>query len=180
MKEKLLKGFLLGWIIFHLSLVSLGASYGRLPEWLPGRSIVEFYAHASGADGSYGFFAPSIGMKVRGLFDVVMKDGTKIFQVPLIPDTEREMHIRLGGVFDELTSEGAYDDHFRQPLATSLAAAIFTKYHDAAEVILHVEEFLPVTMVEYREGRREEWMEYYKARFARNEEKREEHEDREN
>lgn len=169
MKERLLKGLLLGWLFLHLALVCLGASYGRLPEWLVGRSIVEFYTHASGADGSYGFFAPSIGMKVRGLFDIVLNDGTKISQVPLIPDNQREMQIRLGGVFDDLAS-GAHDAHLRQPLATSLAAAIFTKYQEAAEVTLHVEEFLPVTMAEYREGRREEWSEYYKARFARHDE----------
>jgi hypothetical protein len=167
MKERIFKSFLLGWAIVHLALVSVGASYGQLADWLPCRNIINFYTQASGANSSYGFFAPSIGMKVQGLFDLIYEDGSKLTHVPLITDTEREMHIRLGGIFDELTNTDNENTHLRQSLAASLCAAMFTKYHEIVEVILHVQEFLPVSIAEYREGKRQLWVDYYKARFAR-------------
>lgn len=161
------KGTLLGCIFLHLTLVTLSASYIEIADWIPGKSAIDFYRKASGADSSFGFFAPSIGIKARGLFDFVDSNGTKVTNISLVPGSEREMQIRMGGIFDEFTSKDADDASFRKPLAASLAAAIFSKHSDAAEVTLHVQEFWPITMAEYRQGQRAAWSEYYAARFAR-------------
>lgn len=169
MESKIGKGILLGWVGVHLGLVTLGASYYKFPDWMPGKSLIQYYGKASGADSNYGFFAPSIGMKINASFDIVKNNGEKISDIPLISDSQREEHIRLGGVFEEFTSEDANDANFRQPLAASLAAAMFTRYPDAKEVVFHVKEFWQKSMAEYRQGQREKWADYYNARFARNE-----------
>jgi hypothetical protein len=161
------KNTLLGCVVLHLVLVTLSAFYIRVADEIPGKTIIDFYRKASGAGSSYGFFAPSIGVKVRGLFDVVNEDGTKLTNIPLVPEAEREVQIRLGGIFDEFTSEKADDADFRQPLAASLAASIFSRHATASEVVLHVQEYWPKTMAEYRSGQRADWSDYYAARFAR-------------
>ncbi len=169
MRDKICKATLLGCTIFHLALVTLSASYINIADTVPGKSIIDFYRKASGADSSYGFFAPSIGAKTRALFDIIDPSGAKIENISLAPNAVREVETRLGGIYDEFTSEDAEDANFRKPLAASLAAAIFSKHSHAAEVILHVQEFWPTTMEEYRQGERARWSDCYAARFARTE-----------
>lgn len=167
MKDKTIKVTLLGCIFLHLVLVSLSASYIKIAPEIPGKDIIDFYRKASGADSSYGFFAPTVGGKTRAVFDIVDPAGRKIESISLLRESDREAQIRLGGIYDQFTSEDAEDATFRKPLAASLAAAIFSEHADATEVILHVQEYWPNTMEEYRKGQRAQWSDYYAARFAR-------------
>ena len=161
------KYLICGAIFLHLLLVSSNAAYIRIGQNFPLRKILQFYGKASGADSSYGFFAPSIGTKVRALFDVVDKNGAMTSNIDFASQMNREENIRMGGIFDEFLSEEIDDEEFRQQLASSLAAGVFSLHPDAVNVILHVEEYRSISMDEYREGTRSEWEEIYSARFVR-------------
>jgi hypothetical protein len=89
--------------------------------------------------------------------------------IELIPNAPREIETRLGGIYDEFTTSRAQDDDFRHPLAASLAAAIFTQHREAREVEMRVQEYLPYTMDEYRQGKRADWSDYYTAHLSRGE-----------
>jgi hypothetical protein len=162
------KGMWLLYICLHLILVTLSGFYIRTADWMPGKSIIDFYKRASGSDSSYGFFAPAIGMKALALFDVTDQNGTKITNVRLVPESEREVELRVTGIFDGFNGQEGQRERIRKPLATSLAAAIFSKYTDAVEVVLRINELSPITMDQYRQGQQGTWSELYTARFARN------------
>jgi hypothetical protein len=145
----------------------MGATYTRLKPTLPGARIFELYGKASGADSNYGFFAPNIGAKVRGVFDIIDAAGNKTLDVSLQSGQGREAEIRFGGAIEEFTSEEADSPQFRQNLAASLAASVFGKYPTAQQVVLHLQEYAPTSMPEYRAGKRSQWTEIYRATFAR-------------
>lgn len=168
MRKKIFKGTILIFTLAHLTMVTLSASYIKI-DWIFAKPLMEFYQKASGADSSYGFFAPTIGGKTRAVFDVIEKDGTKKINIPLIHNSIREEEIRMGGIFDEFISKDARDPSYRNPLAASLAAAMFSKDRDAVEVILHVQEFWSTTIAEYQRGQKAEWTDFYVARFTRGE-----------
>lgn len=165
-KQRIIKRFLFLWAFLHLTLVTLSALYIKIADFIPGKNVIDIYRKASGADSSYGFFAPAIGSKTRAVFDFVDEDGKKFENISLSSKKEREIQIRLGGLYDEFTKKDL-SANFRKPLAASLAAAIFSKFTNAKEVTLHVEEFWPITMQEYQKGQRAHWSEYYQARFIK-------------
>ena len=155
-------------IFFHVILVMLSAFYVKIPDKFILGKIINFYAKASGADSSYGFFAPAIGGKSRIVFDIISADNKKIINLSPIKQSDREAEIRLGGISDEFISEEAQDENFRKPLSSSMALAMFSKYPEAREVILHVQEYWPKTMKAYELGERASWEDYYSARFLKN------------
>jgi hypothetical protein len=163
MGERAIKITVLIGVLLHLILVTLGAAYIHIPSWLPGHKILDFYAVASGADSNYGFFTPSFGSKTRIVFDIVEPSG-RLENITLAPPSEREVQTRLGAIFDEFVGD---DRDFRKELGASLAAAMFSRYSQASEVILRVQEFWPERMQDYRAGLRPDWSEYYVARFAK-------------
>lgn len=162
-----MKVVLLLLVFAHLTLVALGASYVKIAPWIPGKNIIEFYQKASGSDSSYGFFAPNIGLKSRAVFDIIDKKGNMLSDIVLAAGSGREVEIRLGGIYDEFSSKQADDAIFRKPLAASLAAAIFSQYSEATQVTLRVQQYLQISILEYQQGKREQWSDYYSARFAR-------------
>lgn len=168
MKSKIVKLSLLSLSIVHLSFVALNASYIDILDWLPAPEAFDFYLKATGADSSFGFFAPSIGTKVYADFFVVDENGHKT-PTQLLPHASREAITRLGGIYDQFTSEEAQEKEFRQPLAASLAAAIFNQHDEAQEVYIRIKEFWHNTMDEYRAGNHPEWAEYYSAHMSRGE-----------
>lgn len=167
MGAKVYKIILVGCMVGHLALVTISASHIKIADGMPGKAIIDFYNKASGAGSSYSFFAPSMGVKTRALFDLVGEDGSKVTDIPLSTQPGREVELRLYGISDEFICKNAEDPSFRQPLAASLAASIFARDATVAEAILRVQEFRPITMEEYRRGERAHWSEYYVARFAR-------------
>lgn len=166
------QGMVLSIALGHLLLVSLGAVYKDFPGNNPVSAGIQWYSKASGADSSYGFFAPRVGSKVRTIFDSIDAGGVKTTNLRLEKDSGREAAIRLGGFYDEFTSKEAEEDpEFRQQLGATLAAAIFTEHPEAVQAVLHLEEYDPVSMEAYRQGERSSWEEIYQATFARIEEK---------
>lgn len=169
MRGKIYKKLLLLCAFLHLSLVTLSAFYIDIAAHLPATSLIDFYGKASGADSNYGFFAPAIGGKVRAVFNVIESNGKKLTNLALVPPSEREAEIRAGGIFDELITKDSKDKSLRKTLAKSLAATMFYRHKNATLVSLHIEEYWPKTMAEYREGERAQWSDYYVADFVRNE-----------
>ena len=153
--------------ILHLTLVALSACYVVLPHKNGFWKVLDFYEKASGSDSSYGFFAPSIGNKSRIRFDVFDKDQRVLVKdLELSPEMNREETIRLGGIFDEYTSEDAEEEEFRRNLGSSLAASVFGRYPEARALNLRVEEFVHVSMEEFRSGKRAQWEQIYQASFS--------------
>ncbi|MCA9507439.1 MAG: hypothetical protein KC505_03335 [Myxococcales bacterium] len=165
--KKFAKTMFLTCALLHLTLVTMSASYVRIADWFLGKNFIEWYQKASGADSSYGFFAPAPGLKTRGVFDIVKTSGEKIEDIHFIPTTEREAQIRMGGIFEEFTSEEFEFPEFRKPLASGLAAVIFSRYNDASEAKLRIQGYQSVSMEEYRQGLRSQWADYYTAQFSR-------------
>jgi hypothetical protein len=164
-KDSFYKGLVFSLVISHLFFVTLGACYISIPDWVFGKNIIDLYQQASGSSSNYGFFAPSIGGKTRALFDIVNDKGQKVENLKLLSMPGREVQLRLSGLYDEFA--GTVNDKFRQKLAASLAASMFSGHADAVEVTLHIQEFWPKTMDEYRRGMRADWSDYYTARFVR-------------
>lgn len=167
MTERISKTFWLTASLTHLLLVTLSASYIGLPEFLPGKRIIDIYRKASGADGTYGFFAPFIWGKTRFTFDVIDEHGQKSQGLSLFDRPRREAEIRVGNLSEELMRDNPEHREFRQKLGASMAASVFSSHPDATEVVLRVDEYWPNTMEEYRQGKREAWSEAYRARFSK-------------
>ncbi len=151
----------------HLVLVTLSALYVTIPSDFFAAKPINFYLKASGADSSYGFFAPSIGSKARGMFEIVQPDGKSVPLISLLEEGGREAEIRIGGIYEEFLSDDFTERGFRKPLSASLAASIFTRYQNAQEVIFHLQEYEPTTMADFRRGQRSQWADFYVARFKR-------------
>ena len=166
-KKEYCKYLACGVLLLHLGLVSFSAAYFKLSDALPFRKVFQFYAKASGADSSYGFFAPSVGSKVRALFDLVDTNGVMISNISFSSEMNREENIRLGGIFEEFLSDEADEEDFRQTLASSLAASAFSYKAGSVKATLHIQEFGPISMAEYRQGMRGDWEEIYTAKFIR-------------
>jgi len=152
---------------FHLILVTLSAFYIPISDELPGKRIIDLYRRASGANSTYGFFAPSLGGKTRAVVDIIEDNGRTIVDLPLVKNAGREVDIRLGSLSDEFIRKDEASDETRKQLAASLAAATFSNHPNAKEVMLRIQEFWPISMDEYRRGLRAHWQDYYAARFAR-------------
>lgn len=165
MRERISKTFWLTASLTHLLLVTLSASYIELQESLPGKNMLDLYKKASGADGTYGFFAPFIWGKARFTFDIIDEHGEKSQGISLFDTPRREAEIRVGNLSEELMRDKPEHKEFRQKLGTSLAASVFSSHPGATEVVLRVDEYYPNTMEEYRQGKREIWSEAYRARF---------------
>jgi len=161
------KHILLALALLHLVFVCFSAAYMHLSSKIPLYSLLKFYGKASGADSSYGFFAPSIGSKVRGVFDVIDRNGKVTPNIQLSPEMNREENIRLGGIFEEFTGDEIEDETFRHSLGASLAAVIFSRFVEAERVVIHIEEFVQVSMEDFRNGKRSFWDNIYDATFAR-------------
>ncbi len=153
--------------VLHLLLVIAGAMYTEFEDESSLGRFLDFYSQASGANSSYGFFTPTLGGKVEAVFDIMDQQGKKIDTVHFARNASREVQIRLGGLYEEFTTKGAQEDKVRQTLAGSLTSYVFGEYPTASHVIFRVEDYWPITMAEYRQGKRSDWEVLYEAKFAR-------------
>ena len=146
----------------HLVCVSLGALEVRLPDGgLAGRTIAR-YAALTGADSSYGFFAPFVGTQLRVIFEVTDRAGRKI-EEPLQLGDNREISLRIANVVAMYWSQ---DDELRRALSASLAGKILATHPEAERVAVRLDVFEMPTMKAYREGDRPRWALHYRTRFV--------------
>jgi hypothetical protein len=121
------------------------------------------YANATGADNSFGFYAPSVGSdhKVECLAFV---PATESWVEVELPEVNRETSLRFDTLTGQATKEGKHDEIMN----ASWAAYVFGQL-PGAEVVLveHHVELIP-TMEQFRKtGARPAWLPYDIATFAR-------------
>jgi hypothetical protein len=147
----------------HLAFVGLGASHAW-PEavgWFG--SLLHLYGSASGASGSYSFFAPGVGSQLRVQLAVVDAAG-RTSEEALATGVSREAELRVGNIVGGLWSDWVERD-MQRAVAASLAGTVFGRRPDADTVSVRFESFDLPTMEQYREGQRGEWQSHYQAKF---------------
>ena len=152
-------------VFTHLSLVVAGAAYYGFDQWGRLGKVLDVYGAASGANSSYGFFAPDVGGQVRARFEITDRDGHHRF-TDLASGLNHESDLRINGIMSEFVNEDPDPERFDRSLAASLAGTIFGRYPQAVQVQVTLEEFWPVSMADYRAGQRAEWKSFYQIRFA--------------
>jgi len=148
--------------IAHLSLVLCGAShFNPVAESHFVGKLVHLYSWISGANNSYGFFAPAVASHARARFVITDYHGNTINT--LLERGSGEFNIRLHTMLNLFTAiEEAQD-----LLARSLSGWIFGKYPDAQKVTLIVEIYNLPTMSQFRSGINPVWEEYYTESYLR-------------
>lgn len=155
----------LGISLLHLTAVALGASYLGYSWAGPLAPALDYYGALSGAGSSYGFFAPGISSQLRATFEVIDKAGHRR-PVELTTGASAEADLRVGNIIDEFASDAEDPVVFQRSLSSSLAGTVFGRNPDAARVAVKLENYKPVSMVEYRAGARGRWEPLYQATFA--------------
>ena len=155
----------------HLLLVILGASYTDLSAFGPVGEVINYYGEMSGSNKSYGFFAPGVGAQARTRFEMIDASG-KSTLVSLENSRSHEADLRINNITSQMTPDSDEVDveevarDLRRSVAASLAGKVFGRFRTARSVIVHVDEFNPVNMPEYRLGQRPKWEEIYQATFV--------------
>ena len=124
---------------------------------------VAVYANATGADNSFGFYAPAVGSdhKVECMAFV---PATESWVQVQLPSVNRETSLRFDTLTGQATKEGKHDEIMN----ASWAAYVFGQI-PGAEIVLveHHVELIP-TMEQFRRtGSRPAWLPYDIATFAR-------------
>ncbi|CAM4034135.1 hypothetical protein G4177_05340 [Corallococcus sp. ZKHCc1 1396] len=152
-------GFVTGFALLHLLLVTCGALHIRLFQ---GESAVNTwirgYAHWTGAGSRFSFFAPGVSPAVRVAFDVERPDGERVkddFQFD-----NSALNVR---VYAMLLRFGLNDG--QDKMARAWAASMFGRHADARSVTVRMEVLEVPTMEAHREGAPLVWTETYRAVF---------------
>jgi hypothetical protein len=136
----------------HLAAVIFGAVRFSVPgSSIPGK-IFEVYAAYSGANNSYGFFAPGVAAQWRAAIDFYdPAHGT------WTTGTRSAANLELA-VLDSTINSLFSRDELREALAASWAGAAMPERPEAAVVLVRAEAFRVPTMEQYRKGARGEWL----------------------
>lgn len=149
----------------HLALAFCAPAEVQLP--FEGSSelwhAVAVYANATGADNSFGFYAPAVGSdhKVECMAFV---PATESWVQVQLPSVNRETSLRFDTLTGQATKEGKHDEIMN----ACWAAYVFGQI-PGAEIVLveHHVELIP-TMEQFRKtGIRPAWLPYDIATFAR-------------
>lgn len=130
-----------------------------------------YYSELSGAGSSYGFFAPGVGGQIRARFELI--DARGVVTYPwLARSSNHEAVLRIGNIIDQFQMIGANENEeerkqLQRSLSASLAAKMFVRFPMSRQVGVYLDNFEPVSMKEFRLGRRPEWTPLYEARFLR-------------
>lgn len=145
----------------HLLLVACGAAHVNLGRITPLRSLLTAYGSYSGANMSYGFFAPSVSPQLSATFTMRDARGRSWQETGLRGDTN-EANLRLASTINMVS----YPEH-RDAVARSWAASMFGRYPNATEVRMQVTSQLMPYMDAYRAGLRPKWEVIYEGKFTR-------------
>lgn len=154
-----------GAVLVQLILVIIGAAEIELPgnSWLV--RALNYYGDASGASAGYGFFAPEVTSQIRATFDIVDKNKRHIRQ-EWKDETNREVDLRLGDIVEQfLNGDEDEAQNLQHDLAASLSGSVFARHPDAQSVTMKLEQFVPVSMQDFRNGHRAKWTFLYSTTF---------------
>jgi hypothetical protein len=154
-----------GFFILHFFILGFG-----MIKWPAGRfngirKVVALYSRATGAGGSYGFFAPGIPKQVSVRFHIETIDNKSI-DTTLEDETTTEVTYRIGNMI-RLFTKNFKNGPIMRSLSASLAASVFEQYPTAKTVTLMTLVYDFPTMDDVRNGKKPEYKEIYKVQFAR-------------
>jgi hypothetical protein len=129
----------------------------------PASSALAAWCDVSGADNTYGFFAPSVASQCRLSLTMRGADG-RTWRDDLVEDRDSRFAFRLQSAVDAI---GKFPEDLRRALTASWAGAMFARHPAAQEVLVEVEVEQVPTMEAWRAGARPEWLPLYKATFVR-------------
>ncbi|MDC0668534.1 hypothetical protein [Nannocystis radixulma] len=150
----------------HLALVVVGAFGICLWAAGPPGKLLTYYSTLSGADSSYGYFAPGVGSPPTATFTVVDAEG-RAFVDTLAPRFTREGDIRVEDLLEVFEKGGPGDEALRAELAASWAANLFERHPRAASVTIDMGKWRVPTMAGLRNGKPTRWRSFYRARVVR-------------
>lgn len=140
-------------ISFQQTFWILGKGYTALPSWLekywqkaeafetkalaetlslsnPLRQSVNAYINATGIEGGYGFFAPSVPDSYKLVFELHYPDGRAEYELPRVTDSSTG--IRLATLLDQI-GRTSYEP-LRQVMIKMLAYSVWQDHPDATAV----------------------------------------------
>ena len=150
-----------------LGLVSLKAfgNLGRERPWI-GRfpwlaAVVETITQLTVLQADYGFFSPNIASDTRVEITVSRPGGGEFRAVPAV-FANREVKLRFHTSTAAFKAFGAY----REVLARSLAAKVYTTHPDAAFIVVTAYDYRLPTMAAFRQGQRPTEEAFFRASFS--------------
>jgi hypothetical protein len=152
--------FTIAWAVGHLIAVATAAAHLSLDSSKPPGNLVRAYGDLTGAANNYGFFAPAVASQIRARFLIAPAEGPS--SVDTLEVRRPETDLRLNTMLSFFGVSEAQD-----LLARSWAATMFGKHPEAVTVTVVADTFILPTMREYREGKRPQWVEFYRGVFAR-------------
>jgi len=148
----------------HLFVVACGAlrvAWLEAPAGIAGKAL-KAYAGLSGADATYGFFAPAVPPRRRVRLELVDADGKQ--DVALLHDgASPEARSSLKSLLALFAKTPAA----RHDIAAYWAARMFDEHPGAMRVTAAVEEMVTPSMVSYLDGARPSWSRIYTETFTR-------------
>lgn len=153
----------------HLLAVVCGAGYCLPDRDLgPVAQVFRWYATMSGAENSFGFFAPEVGTTHRAKF-LLRDDQGATWWDTFDQTSNSEARLRLTGIVDAafMTPKAESEPAWRQRLVRSWAATIFRQHPRAVSLTVVVEAYDVPTRANYRAGSRPTWKVVYQAHVQR-------------
>ena len=122
--------------------------------------VVRAYGDFSGANNSYGFFAPSVASEVRARFVLVDPRGLRYGDS--LKAGKPEVDLRVHTLLNFFPVNEAQD-----LFARSWAALMLGRHPGADTVVVLVDIYDLPTMRAWRDGARPSWSPFYRGTFAR-------------
>ncbi len=146
----------------HLGLVAMGALHVEIRrEGLLGRAVGE-YAALTGADASYGFFAPTFDSDLFDSFEITEAGGhaaTDALETGVSHEADFRVRNIVGTFF-------LGDEAWRRALAASWVGKMMARHPGASSVVLRLASYDLPSMDEIRRGQKPRWSIRYRARFV--------------
>ena len=150
--------------MLQLVLVALGALEIELPNLGGLSKVLNIYGSATGANYSYGFFAPGIDGQLRARFQLGTGKNARI--VSLDTPSTHESALRVGNIIDQFWEPDDSDgEEVHHALLASLAGKMLSRHPEAKVISVKLERFDPVSMQQYLQGERPQWEEFYEATY---------------
>ena len=146
----------------HAESFTINALAERLSLANPLRQSVNAYINATGIEGGYGFFAPSVPDSYKLVLELHYPDGHVEYELPRVSDTATG--VRLTTLLDQIGSTGY--DPLREIMIKMLAYSVWQDHPDAT-VIRAVFGFVALPNInDVKEGKAETYHYLYAYDFS--------------
>lgn len=146
--------------VCHIVLVALCAGQVKVDE-VPGLSS---YAAYSGANTTYGFFAPGVGSQLSLSFRIENKDG-QVKADTLQAGMTKESALRISNIIQALGEEVTKPE-MRRSMAASWAAKVLARHPGSVSIKVIVQSYDLPSREDFAKGKRPAWVPFYEAKFA--------------